>query len=88
MEFKDFMSELVKKEIEVIGKDNVLPFLAKCGIQVNAEGKVISVLPGDKVDITQKLIAELLTASPLAKIPARVVIAAYKKFDPGFNPTL
>ena len=85
MDFKDFLSELVKKEMEVLGKEKVLPFLSKCGITVDSNGKVISVISGDKADITQRLVAELSTVHPLAKVPARTVCMAYKKYDPNFN---
>lgn len=84
MDFNAFLSELIKKEMDLIGKDKVLPFLAKCGIQTDAAGKVTAVSSEDKVGITQKLVAELCTVNALAKVPARAVCMVYRKFDPNF----
>ena len=88
MEFKDFLTELVKKEMEVLGKDKVTPFLSKCGIHLDSSGKVIAAPPGDKISVTLKFISELCTINPLAKVPARMVCSAYRKFDPEFKITL
>ena len=88
MDFKDFLSELIKKEMDVLGKEKVEPLLGKCGIKLDAAGKVLSFPSGDTVAVTQKLIEELCTINPLAKVPARMVSMAYRKFDPNFKLAL
>lgn len=86
MNFNAFLTELIKKEVELIGKEKVMPFLTKCGIRVDSAGKVISVSSSDPVGVTQKLVSELCTVNPLAKVPARAVCMVYRKFNPNFSP--
>ncbi|MBI4595843.1 MAG: hypothetical protein HY730_05620 [Candidatus Tectomicrobia bacterium] len=85
MDYKTFLSEVIKKEMEMMGQEKVKPILDKCLIITDPQGNVLSTYGMDNIAITQKLVRELCNVNPLAKIPARALSLIYRKYDPAFE---
>lgn len=85
MDYRTFLSELIKKEMEMMGQEKVKTALDKCLIKTDAKGNVLSTSGTDKIVITQNFIKELCAVNPLAKVPARAIALIYRKYDPSFE---